>query len=213
LILTVSNIFFSSGVFFIRTSKDSAFSSIDTSSIGGIVEDQQYYDDVDLNNSNGAASTTMVLPHRNNSESHLGLNSNPKTPPAIEAFAKCMLQLEEYYQDFFPQYANAIQPFLVSVKIVDDHFYVLMYLDTAGRDFISWIHASTSFACNNVPAILISSHRRGCRTKKSAVVKSPQSLNPSNNTLRTLSIVPLGNETAKVEYELDKFLECEQKDI
>jgi hypothetical protein len=196
LILTVANILIST--YFV--SKD-VFSS--SSNTDGIIE---------LDNSADAASTPIVTPHRSNSENHQGLTTSPKSP-AIEVFTKCMLQLEEYYQDFFPQYANARQPFPVSVKIVDDHFYVLISLDTTGLDFIPWTRATTSFACNNVPAILISSHRHRCPTKKSAVVKCPQSLSPNNSTLRTLTIVPLGNEMAKVEYKLDKFLECEQKDI
>ena len=154
LILTVANILIST--YFV--SKDVFSSSSNTDDI------------IELDNSADAASTPIVTPHRSNSENHQGLTTSPKSP-AIEVFTKCMLQLEEYYQDVFPQYANARQPFPVSVKIVDDHFYVLISLDTTGLDFIPWTRATTSFACNNVPAILISSHRHRCPTKKSAVVK------------------------------------------
>jgi hypothetical protein len=68
----------------------------------------------------------------------------------IEAYTKCMLQLEEFHQVFFPQYANVQQPFPISIKIVDYHFYDIMSLFvTANPDawrLLQLMHAMVSMA-------------------------------------------------------------------
>jgi len=141
------------------------------------------------------------------------VRTNPPQEAAIEheAFTKCMLQIEEYYQEFFPQYANSQQPFPISVKMVDDQFYVLMSL-TVTNDFDKWRHPTTTYACNGVTGGIVS--RAGKKVAGTLVVKCHQSLSPSSGALVTsINVVPQGNETAKVEYNLEKFLECEQKDI
>ena len=125
----------------------------------------------------------------------------------IEAYTKCMLRLEECNQVFFPQYANAQQPFSLSVMIVDDHFYNIMSLFvTANPD--AWRHPNTTYACNGINCGIVL-HAR------TLVVKCPQSLSPSSDAvISSLSIVFKGgettsrllqvDETTKVEYNLDK---------
>ena len=124
----------------------------------------------------------------------------------IEAYTKCMLRLEECNQVFFPQYANAQQPFPLSVMIVDDHFYNIMSLFvTANPD--AWRHPNTTHACNGINCGIVL-HAR------TLVVKCPQSLSPSSGALAgSIFIILNFNEIANVECNLEKFLEYEQNDI
>ena len=92
----------------------------------------------EITNSHKITKTTCV---------HLrSQNGSPKVA-AFEDYTKCMLQLEEYYQEFFPQYANAKQPFPTAVKIVDNHFYVIMSLFVTD-DPDAWRQAT--YACNGI---------------------------------------------------------------
>jgi hypothetical protein len=74
----------------------------------------------------------------------------------------------------------------------------------------AWRQAT--YACNGVNGGIIYAFRKVAPT---ATIKCPQSLSPSSGAvISSLSIVfNKGNETTTVEYNLNKFLECEQKDI
>jgi len=100
-------------------------------------------------------------------------NQSPKAA-AFEDYTKCMLQLEEYYyQEFFPQYTNAQQPFPISVMIVDDHVYVIMSLHVTTNPQW-WKNPSTTYACNGINGGTVLYGRR--KVARTLVVKRPQNL-------------------------------------
>jgi len=74
------------------------------------------------------------------------------------------------------------------------------------------VERSKPYACNGINGGIVS--HAGRKVAGTLVVKCPQSLSPSSGALAgSISIVPKGNEIDKVEYNLENFLECEQKDI
>lgn len=167
--------------------------------IQDVVVDKRYIDDKDeFLKPTTSASKTIALQ-----------NNFSIQETAIEAYTECMLQLNAFYQEFFPQYANAQQPFPISIKIFDDHFYVIMSLAVTIQLTGVWRHPNTTYACNGINCEVQATQRHLAMT---LVVKCPQNLSPSSGAL-IIAVVPKGNETAKVEYNLEKFLECEQKDI
>jgi len=139
----------------------------------------------------------------------------PKTHlemPAIEAFTECMLQIEEHFQANLPRFANATQPFPFSVKIVNQNAYVLLSLSVTGIKANNWRHPSTRYACNGVDGgIALPAHKSVAVT---LIVKCPQTLSPRQHDfkIKTFSITKLGNEKDKVDYNVEKFAECEEID-
>jgi len=138
----------------------------------------------------------------------------PKTHlemPALEAFTECMLQIEEHFQANLPRFANATQPFPFSVKIVKQNVYVLLSLSITGYKGNNWTDPSTRYACNGVDGgIALPAYKSVALT---LIVKCPQTLSPRHDfKIKTFSITKLGNEMDKVDYNVEKFAECEEKD-
>jgi len=133
---------------------------------------------------------------------------------AMASFTECMLQLEGHFQSFFPTIAIATHPLPYSVKIVGDQYYVLLSLATIKQGHERWGEEGNLFACNGVDgATALPFTKKAWHT---LMVKCPQSLHSTGDggaALETFTIKPYWNDSEYVEYNIEKFSECEQKDI
>jgi len=160
-----------------------------------------------------ATSTEKQQPEAKSSITNGTINSSTSssTSTAMTSFAGCMLQLQEHFKSIVPPIARALHPLPFSVKIVNNQYYVLLTLHTA-KDQAKWWQDHrylNSFACNDIdgatPLPFVS------KTQNLLMIKCPQSLKGADEVLKTFSIKPHWKDT--IVYNVEKFSECEQKDI
>ena len=137
-------------------------------------------------------------------------------------YQNCMLDLERIMYPLIWEWREARKPIPVSVKIIDDRFYVL--LNTEHIYLFNGIFRKATIYCNDIPGAKVMGHKRK-GIVESMVVECPVDLNPARTKFEKLTILSNANGASNEsliqnndtyiypENMLRKMDECERLDM
>jgi hypothetical protein len=134
---------------------------------------------------------------------------------AVGSFTECMLKLEQYLDPLILQWYEASLPMPISVKIIDNTYYVLLNLNSMHSFQFRYWRKGAKYLCNNVEGGIAMEVTK--YAPATLIVQCPSIVNASMDILGTFAIVPVKGDAYSnvtvVTYNMTMFVECERLDI